>query len=386
MLITNVAIEPMMGDLVPLGYIRCREGRIEALGPMEACPAPEPGEPCHDLPGCTAYPGFIDAHSHLGLFGDGLGVEGEDGNEMSDPVSPQLWALDGINPCDRGFAEALAAGVTTVAVGPGSANAIAGQVCLLKTWGDCVDDMVRIQPLAMKFALGENPKGVYGPRPQSPGTRMATASLIRDQLHKALRYQQDLQRAQEDDEVDPPELDSRCEALLPVLEGRIQAHFHAHRADDIGTALRLTREFGLKTVIIHGTEGYRIAPLLARAGVPVVTGPIIGSRSKPELANMTLENTALLLQAGVPTAICTDHPEVPADLLPVSAALAMRGGCTRQQALRAITCGAARVLGIEDRAGALAPGMWGDIAVFAEDPLSACARPRAVFVDGVRRV
>lgn len=380
MILKNAALYPMDWAPIPSGYLAFEEGKITGLGPMDQCPQGE----SIDLQGARVYPGFVDIHCHLGMFGDSLGFEGEDGNETTDPVTPQLRAIDGVNPQDRCFQEARAGGVTTVLTGPGSANAIGGQFAALKTAGRWVDEMILKAPVAMKFALGENPKWSYKDRDETPVTRMATAALIREQLAKAQEYLKKQEKTREDEEAEPPEFDAKLEALVPVIQGELPAHFHAHRADDIATALRIGREFHLKTVIVHGTEGYLVKELLAREQAPVVAGPLFGDRSKPELSNQRLENPALLAQAGVPIAICTDHPENPIQYLPMGAALAVKAGLAPEEALRAITLRSAQIAGIADRVGSLTVGKDADFAVWDGDPLDMTSRARMVFIDGVQ--
>lgn len=385
MLIINANLHPMDGPAIPAGWLRF--GRtIEALGPMETCPAAAREEPVLDAAGGWVLPGLVDAHSHLGMFADALGVEGDDLNEVADPITPQLRAIDAVNPFDRGFGEALCGGVTCVVTGPGSANPIAGQAVALKTWGRRVDDMIVRAPAAMKFALGENPKGCYRDRDESPQTRMATAALIREALEKAREYAARLERAAEDEDADPPDYDAKCAALLPVMRGELPAHFHAHQANDIFTALRIATEFGLDAVIIHGTEGHLVADLLAGAGARVVAGPNMIGRGKPEVANLSEDNPAILARAGVAVAVCTDHPETPEGYLSFCAALAARGGMAAEDALAAITSRAAEIVGLDARVGSLTPGKDADVAVFSGDPLRMDSRVRAVFVDGIQRV
>lgn len=383
MLIINGAVHTMEGPVIPEGYAALSGGRIARTGPMEECPQHWEGEVL-DAEGGHILPGFVDAHCHLGMFGDALGFEGDDGNESTDPCTPHLRAIDAVNPLDRCFREAREAGVTTVLTGPGSANPISGQFAALKTAGRWVDEMVVKAPVCMKLALGENPKSVYNERHETPVTRMATAAIIRENLRKALEYAEKLERAAADEEEDKPDYDARLEALLPVVRGELPVHIHAHRADDIATGVRLAREFGLKCVIVHGTEGHLIPELLAREGVPVITGPCLGDRSKPELANMTLENPAALARRGVETAICTDHPETPVQYLPLCAAMAVKGGMDPESALAAITIRAARIAGIDGRVGSLAPGKDADVVVTAGHPLDPLSRVRAVFIDGRR--
>ncbi|MGI5855209.1 MAG: amidohydrolase [Candidatus Merdivicinus sp.] len=379
MLLIHGNIQTMEETSYPDGYLLIQNGKIAAVGP--ASEAPNDPETL-DLAGKTVLPGFIDAHCHLGMWEDGLGFEGDDGNEATDPVTPQLQAIDALNPLDRTFAEARQSGVTTVLTGPGSANAIGGQWAALKTVGRRIDDMILDPAIGMKFALGENPKVTYNEKNVTPVTRMATASLIREQLRKAARYLDDKERADEDEDFDEPEFDAKCEALIPVLEGKQKAFFHAHRADDIFTAVRIAREFKLDLVLVHATEGHLVRDILAEEGVPVIAGPILCDRSKPELRNLTVENPGLLDQAGILTAICTDHPVIPIQYLPLTAGIAIGAGMDREQALKAITIHAARAVGIEDRVGSLAPGKDADVVVFDGDPCSPYTRPQMVLING----
>ena len=383
MLIINGVVHTMDGPVIENGYVALAGSKITRVGPMEDCPASWEGEVL-DAQGGHVCPGFIDAHCHLGMFGDALGFESDDGNEETDPCTPQLRAIDAVNPLDRCFAEARGAGVTTVLTGPGSANPISGQFAALKTDGRWVDAMVARAPAAMKLALGENPKQVYHDRDEAPVTRMATAAIIRENLRKAVEYGEKMDRAAQDEDADPPDYDAKLEALLPVVRGELPVHIHAHRADDIATGVRIAREFQLKCVIVHGTEGHLLPELLAQAGVPVITGPSLGDRSKPELANMTLENPALLQRAGVDVAICTDHPEVPVQYLPLCAALAVKGGMDQESALAAITIGAARIAGLEEGLGSLTPGKEGDVVVTSRHPLELLGEVRAVLLGGRR--
>ncbi len=383
MLIINGVVHTMDGPVIENGYVALAGNKITRVGPMEDCPASWEGEVL-DAQGGHVCPGFIDAHCHLGMFGDALGFESDDGNEETDPCTPQLRAIDAVNPLDRCFAEARGAGVTTVLTGPGSANPISGQFAALKTDGRWVDAMVARAPAAMKLALGENPKQVYHDRDEAPVTRMATAAIIRENLRKAVEYGEKMDRAAQDEDADPPDYDAKLEALLPVVRGELPVHIHAHRADDIATGVRITREFQLKCVIVHGTEGHLLPELLAQAGVPVITGPSLGDRSKPELANMTLENPALLQRAGVDVAICTDHPEVPVQYLPLCAALAVKGGLDPEEALAAITVTAAGIAGLGDVLGTLAPGREADVVVTSRHPLELLGEVRAVLLGGRR--
>lgn len=381
MLIINAHILPMEGQDIEKGYLHIENGKIRALGPMEE--APQDAE-VYDAAGTFALPGFVDAHCHLGICGDSVGYEGDDCNEMSEPVMPQLRAIDGVNPMDRYFAESAAAGITTVLTGPGSANPIAGQFIAMKTTGRRIDDMALKNPACMKFSLGENPKMTYNEKHETPMTRMATAALIREELYKAKEYLDKQTKAAEDEDADAPDYDAKLEALLPVLKRELSAHFHAHRADDILTAIRIAKEFNLDYVIVHGTDGHLIADILAEEGARVICGPLLTDRSKPELFHQKLENPAILAKAGVQVAICTDHPELPAEYLPLSAAMAVRAGMDPEEALRAITINAARIAGIDNRVGSLKPGKDADIVLCSAHPFDMSCKVQAVFIDGKR--
>lgn len=380
MLICNAKVHTMAGTVIPEGSVRVQDGRIETV--CAGSLAPFSGEKVLDLHGAGLYPGFIDAHTHLGMWEDGLTFEGDDGNEETDPVSPQLRALDAINPMDRCFSEALAAGVTTVVTGPGSADPIGGQLAAIKTYGTRIDNMIVKAPLAIKMALGENPKTVYHGKNESPSTRMATASLIRSELFKAKRYLEDLERSESDEETDPPDFDLKCESLLPALRGEIEVHFHAHRADDIYTAVRIAKEFHLNYVIVHGTEAHLITDGLLRDRVRVLSGPILCDRSKPELKNLTPSCPGILAKAGIPTAIITDHPVTPIQYLPLCAALAVREGMDREEALRAITVNPAKICGIDGRVGTIEEGKDADLVAFGTDPLRLESKPLCVVAGG----
>lgn len=371
------------GGVIEKGYVTVLDGIIVGVREGDY----RGGDEVFDADGGYLTPGFIDAHCHLGLWEEGLADEGADGNEEVDPCTPHLRALDGINAMDQAFGEALTYGITTVVTGPGSANPIAGQIVAMRTHGAIVDRMVLRAPCAMKFALGENPKSVYAPKAQTPFTRMAVASIIREQLYKAKRYMEDVQKAKEDpeEELELPEYDIKCEALLPVLRREVKAHFHAHRADDICTALRLIREFGLDGVIIHCTEGYLVADAIKEAGAPVVCGPIICTRGKPELRGLTRENVSLLLAAGVPVSVNTDAPELPIDMLLTSVAMAAQAGkppLSLEKALSLVTLEAARTAGIESRVGSVTVGKDADLLIFRENPVGLLVKPTKVMVKG----
>ncbi len=378
-LIKNARILTMEGETIENGWLLSENKKISALGRMPDCP---PAEKAIDAEGGWLLPGLIDAHSHIGLYEDSIGFEGADGNEDTDPASPQLRALDGVNPMDPAFREALEAGVTTVLISPGSANPIGGQIVAMKTAGQRVDDMLIREPAAMKFALGENPKSVYHDKDETPVTRMAVAAIIREQLFQAQEYRTRKEKAAIDNDTDEPDFDMKFEALLPVLRGEIPAHFHAHRADDIFTALRICREFNLQPVIIHGTAGHLIADALTEEQVPVISGPFLTDRSKPELRNLTEKAPGLLSRAGVLTAITVDHPEFPLRLLMDAVRAAVRGGMDEEEALRAVTINAARIAGIDARVGSLAAGKDADCVLYSGNPFDYKNAVCAVLCDG----
>lgn len=387
MTIINARIETMEGRVIENGFARIVNGKFAEIGEMSAC-SPDGGEVI-DAHGLTMYPGFIDAHCHIGMWEDSLCFEGEDGNEDTDPSTPQLRAIDSINPLDRCYTDAVQAGVTAVCTGVGSANPVGGSFLVMKTHGSKrVDKLVVQSPCAIKFALGENPKNTYNDRDETPVTRMAVAAIIREQLTKARRYRDDLAEYERlkgtDDEVSLPDYDAKCEALLPLFdkEHPLKAHFHVHRADDIFTAIRLAKEFSLDYVLIHCTDGAVIADELAEDSPAVVMGPLFGDRGKPELHNHEITTPAVLHKNGIRFAICTDHPETPIQYLPLTAALAVRGGLDRETALRAITITAAEIIGVDGRLGSIAAGKDADFSLFDGDPLDLRVTPKLVFVNG----
>ncbi len=352
------------------GYILIEGQRIADVGDMSVCPSFD-GETI-DLQGLSVYPGFIDAHCHIGMWEDGLGFEGADGNEITDPVTADLRGIDGINPQDRCFTEAIEGGVTAVVTGPGSANPIGGTLTCIHCHGDFVNDMIIKEPIAMKFALGENPKTCYNSKQKAPQTRMGTVSIIRSALKEALIFA----KGKKD------KLATKSEALMPVAKGELAAHFHAHRIDDIFSAVRIAEEFSLDMTIVHGTEGYMVAKRLAQLGARIILGPIMSERSKPELRNLTPSAAAELDRYGIKFAICTDHPVIPIQYLPIMAGLAVREGLDPDTALRSITLSAAEILGLQDDIGSIAKGRFADLCVFNGNPLSLDGRNCMTIVKG----
>lgn len=377
-LIKNARIYTGTGEIIENGQIAF-DDKIRYVGTEYNGTADE----CFDASGLTVTPGLIDPHCHVGLFGDSLGFEGADANEDSDPITPQLRAIDGINPQDRAFSEAVRAGVTTVVTGPGSANPIGGQFAAIKTYGVCVDDMVIKAPCAMKMALGENPKTVYNDKNQAPMTRMGTVSVIRDALFKAVNYRDEWEEYNEDtEENDKPEFDMKLEALLPVINKEIPVKFHAHRADDICSAIRIAKEFDLRYSIEHCSDGDIVAEILKRENVAVNLGPTLTDRSKPELKNLSFDTYKRLSDMGLSVSIITDHPEITIENLPLCAALAVSHGMDEAKALSAITLTAAKNCGISDRVGSLEAGKDADIAVFTASPVQFNSKCKMTFING----
>lgn len=378
-LIKGGYIKPISGPDIPKGDVLVDRGKIVAVGANVKAP---PKCRVIDAKGLIVTPGLVEAHCHVGIHGEVTRWEGNDINELSDPVTPQVRAIDGFNPCDEGVSLALAAGVTTAVTGPGSANVIGGTFAAVKMYGTDADSMVVRNPVAMKVAFGENPKGCYGQNGRkAPVTRMAVAGLLRETLFKVRKYREDIAAAEKDGKPRP--FDIRLEAMLPVLDGEIPLKAHAHRADDILTALRVAEEFGLKITLDHCTDGALIVDRLSKAGRPCLIGPSFGGKTKQELAHKTFATAGILDKAGVEVCIITDAPVIPLQYLPLCAGLAVKEGMKEESAWRAITLNPARVAGIADRVGSLEPGKDADIVLFKGNPLrEIAARPRLVMVDG----
>lgn len=376
-LITGGRVVPIDGDPIDGGAVLIRDGRIAEVGKDIAAPD---GVEVVDATGQWVLPGFVEAHGHMGVWEEAEGWAGQDTNEMTDPNGARLRALDGINPADQGFRDALSGGVTTVVILPGSGNPIGGQTAAIKTAGRTVEDMLIKEPCSVKSALGENPKRVYGDQKKLPSTRMGVAAVIRDAFRAAQDYKAKRDHAASENK--PFDRDPTSEILVRVLDGEIPWSQHCHRADDIATALRLAKEFGYEVIINHGTEGHLVAEELIAAGAPVIIGPLFTTRSKVELRQRSLRNPGRLARAGVDIAITTDHPVVPIHFLVHQATLAMKEGLDRDTALRSITSNPARMMGLADRVGTLSPGLDGDVVLWSGDPLDVMSRALRVFVGG----
>lgn len=367
--ITNARVVPIEGDPFT-GTVLIEGGKILGLGASVQVPE---GADVVDAKGQWLLPGFIDAHVHLGMDPEGELESTNDVNEMTDPLMAAARAIDAVDPFDPGFDDALAGGVTAVNVNPGSGNPIGGLAVAVHTHGRYVEEMVLRSPSGLKSALGENPKRVYGDKKQTPSTRMGTALVIRQAFMAAQNWLA---------LPEPRPRDAHMEALAMVLRKEIPWRQHCHRADDIATAIRLADEFGYDLVIDHGTEAHILADVLAARGTPVLIGPLLTSRSKPELRGRSLANPAKLAAAGVEFSIITDHPVVPINFLAHQATLAVREGLDRNTALRAITLNPAKVLGLADRIGSLTVGKDADMVLWSADPLNVMSRATAVFIGG----
>lgn len=349
-------------------------GKIAAVG--ADLTAPE-GAQIIDAGGRLVTPGCVEAHSHIGLWEYGIGWAGSDGNESSDPITPQMRAIDGINPMEKSFQFAVKGGVTSACAGPGSANVVGGTFAAIKLYGKRVDDMVIKHPAAMKCALGENPKSSYGKNGKAPKTRMAVAAMLRELLFKAKRYYDDKEAGKN------PGFDMKLEAMIPVIKGEIPLKAHCHRADDILTIIRIAKEFGLKLTIDHCTEGALIADALGKEGFPALVGPTFGMSGKNETMNKSFETPAILHKAGVPICIITDHDVLPQESLSLCAAWAVDAGLDVEEAWRAITINPAKYIGILDRVGSLEAGKDADIVIWTADPMTMVgAHAHMTIIDG----
>lgn len=377
--VTNGYVVPVTAAPIEGGTVIVTDGVITAVGgPDTAVPD---GADVVDAHGAWVLPGFVESHGHLGVHEDGEGWSGNDTNEMTDPNGARFRALDGIDIEEVGFRDALRGGVTTAVIKPGSGNPIGGRTVAIKTWGGrTVDEQILRADVSVKSALGENPKRVYGDKKVTPSTRLGVASVLREAFVGAQNYVAKREAAGAKGE--PFDRDLGKETLAAVLDGTLLWDQHCHRHDDIATAIRIAEEFGYSLVVNHGTEGAKIADVLAEKDIPVIFGPLLTSRSKVELRDRAISNLALIAEAGVTVAITTDHPVVPIDQLRLQAILAVCDGLDAETALRALTINPASILRLDDRVGALAPGLDGDVVIWSGDPLAVESRALHVFISG----
>lgn len=354
------------------GTVLIGNGIIEGL--MEKGKMIPPGYRKIDAKGCFVLPGFVEAHCHMGITEEKKGMEGDDCNEGVDPITPSLRAIDAINPMDDAFHNAIKAGITSAMIGPGSANVVGGQFVVLHNAGRCIDDMILRFPAALKVAFGENPKVNYSGMGKSPSTRMAIAAMLRKELLEAKQY---LSK-----ELKETDVDLRYEAYRPVFEKKIPLKAHAHRTDDILTAIRIAKEFNLNMTLDHCSEGHLIIDEIKASGFPAIVGPDLTSRNKIEVQNMAFKTAGILAKAGILTAITTDHPVSIIQTLPLCASLAVKEGMEMEDALRAITIHAARICGVEDKIGSLEKGKYADVVIFDGHPLDVFTKTMCTLIQG----
>lgn len=377
LLIKNGKVLTMAGTTYEKGCVLIEDGKIKAV---EENIVETKEMEIIDVDGAWVMPGIIEAHCHIGIMEEDKGFEGNDTNEMTDPITPQLRAIDAINPMDTAFDDAVEAGVTSVMTGPGSANVVGGQFVFMKTKGKSMDDMIVKAPAAMKIAFGENPKRVYNSKGKMPSTRMATAALLREALTKAVQYKEKKEKALAKGENF--EADFKQEAWLPVLNKEIPLKAHAHRSDDILTAIRIGKEFDLHMTLDHCSEGHFIQEYVATSSYPAIIGPTLTHRSKIEVQNKTFKTPGVLHNAGTLVAITTDHPVVPVQYLSKCAGFAAKEGLGIEEGLKAITINAAKICGVDDRVGSLEVGKDADIAIFTGNPMETFTDTLYTFIDG----
>ena len=376
MVIKNGKIFTMEEKQIECGYVRTKGKRIEEVGSMSSFKYKEDGERVLDVNGAWVLPGLIESHAHIGITEEKWGIIGDDSNEETTPVTASLRAIDAVNPMDPAFHDAIEAGITSVMVGPGSANVVGGQFVFMKTQGRCVDHMIVKNPAAMKVAFGENPKTAYGDKNQYPSTRMGTAALLRKTLYQAVRYKKEKESGK------LTNVDFEMEPWIPVLKKEIPLKAHAHRADDILTAIRIAKEFDVDITIDHGTESHLIVDEIKASGFPVIAGTELTSRSKLEVQNMNFKTNRILNEAGILFSITTDHPVALIQTLPLCAGLAVKYGLPVEEGLKAITINAARICRVDDRVGSLKKGKDADIVVFSGNPMEVFTQTLCTIIDG----
>ena len=381
MYIVDGKILTMAGAVYEDGVLHIRNGKIVEVGEKGSVELhPENGECVLPVAGAWIMPGLIEAHCHMGITEEKKGMEGDDCNETVDPVTPYLRAIDAINTMDAAFDDAVRAGITAAMIGPGSANVVGGQFAFLKTHGRRIDDLIIKAPAAMKVAFGENPKVNYSDQGKSPSTRMAIAALLRRELFEARQYFRQKENAERNGEFFAEDFTKEC--WKPVLDNKIPLKAHAHRVDDIFTAIRIAKEFGLSMTLDHCSEGHLIAEELTQAGFPAIVGPDLTSRNKIEVQNMSFKTAGVLHRAGVPIAITTDHPVSLIQYLPICAGLAVKAGLPMEEGLKAITINPAKICGVADRMGSIEIGKDANLAIFDGNPMEVFTRTLYTIIDG----
>ncbi len=369
-----ISSNPFVGDVL------VEDGKIKAIGALNETDADEVVE----LNGKYLFPGFVDAHSHIGLYEEGVGAYyASDGNEMTDPITPHVRAIDAFNPADPAIPRALSGGITTVMILPGSANPIGGQGAILKLNPTNVDKMIVKSPAGMKMAFGENPKRVYGGQKKTPATRLGIAAVVRDFFMKVQDYMAEKALAKEEGKPFTKR-DSKLEIGELVLSKKIPARIHAHRADDILTAIRIAEEFDFDFVIEHGTEGYKIVDVLKEKNVKVVAGPLLTFRTKYELKDMTMKALKILIENGITASLMCDHPVIPLEYSTVQAATALRYGSKEEDLLKMLTINPAKILGMENRIGTIEEGKDADLVIWTGHPFDMHSVVESVYIEGKR--
>ncbi len=367
-----ISSDPFLGDVL------VEDGKIKEVEKNSISNA----DRVIDLKGKLLLPGFVDAHSHIGLYEEGVGFYyGSDGNEMTDPVTPNVRAIDAFNPQDPAILRALKGGVTTVMILPGSANPIGGQGAILKLNPSTVDEMIVKEPAGLKMAFGENPKRVYGEQKKTPSTRLGVTAVVRDYFLKVQDYMAEKEFAKKEGKPFTKR-NSKYEIGEMVLKGEIPARIHAHRADDILTAIRIAEEFGFKFIIEHGTEGYKIVDILKEKKVSVVSGPLLTFRTKYELKDMRMEALKILNENGILTSLMCDHPVIPLEYSSIQAAAGLRYGSKEKDLLKIITINPAKIIGMDDRIGSIEKGKDADLVVWSGHPFDMSSKVESIYIEG----
>lgn len=398
LLIRRGTVYTMEGPVYEKGYVLCKENKIVEVGEdfsKSKYASREEDMEVIDATDCMVMPGILEAHCHVGITEEQKGLEGDDCNEGTNPITPQLRAIDAINPMDAAFKNAMEAGITGLMVGPGSSNVVGGQFAFVKTHGRCIDDMLVKTPTAMKVAFGENPKKTYGGQGNIPSTRMAIAAMLREELSKAKEYA--ISRGELEDtaakenvgdacvgesKTDALQVDFCLEPWIPVLKGEIPLKAHVHRTDDILTAIRIGKEFELNVTLDHCSEGHLIIEEIKKSGYAAIVGPAMTSRNKIEVRNVDFKTPGELQKAGITVAITTDHPVTLIQYLPICAGMAVKKGMDYMEALKAITINPAKICGVADRVGSLKEGKDSDIAIFDGNPLEVATQNLYTIIDG----
>lgn len=381
MIIRNGKIITMNDKVIENGSIHIKNGKILHIydKPVSCY---EIDEDIIDATGLWVMPGIIEAHCHIGITEEKKAVEGDDCNEQTNPCTPQLRAIDAVNPMDAAFHNAIAAGITSVMVGPGSSNVVGGQFVFMKTNGRNIDKMIILAPAALKCAFGENPKNTYGSAGNMPSTRMGIAAMLREELHKALQYKEEREKAIINGNEENVKKDFYLEPYMDVLNGVIPIKAHVHRADDILTAIRIGKEYGIAMTLDHCTEGHLVADDILESGYPAILGPDLASRNKIEVQNADFKTAKVLNEKGILFAITTDHPVSLIQYLPLCAGMAVKKGLPMEEGLKAITINPAKICGVSHRVGSIEVGKDADISIFTGNPMEIFTETVYTIIDG----